>query len=95
MGNPDYTQRVFATIDATKVNTTKEEDKQIVKIIKRYLTKKEFKSFFILQDVSQEEVLASMSCTLDAFDMYITKARKKLRSDACKNEILRLLKIIK
>ena len=95
MGNPDYTQLVFSAINVTKGNTTPEEDKQILKIIKRYLTKKEFKSFFTLNDKTTQEGMASMSCTADAFEQYKRKASKKLRGDACKNEVLRLLKIIK
>ena len=95
MGNPDLTNIALETIDVSKGNTTVQDDKEIIKIVKRHLTKKEYKSFFTLVNESDEHAMEQLQCTAEELATYRTKARKKLRNDVCKNEILRLLKIIK
>ena len=95
MGNPDLTNIALEAIDVSKGNTTAQEDKEILKIVKRYLTKKEYKSFFTLVNENEETATQQMQCTIEEFITYKTKARKKLRNDGCKYEILRLLRIIK
>ena len=56
MGNEDLTNIALEAIDISKGNTTALEDKEILKIVKRCLTKKEYKSFFTLSTATDERV---------------------------------------
>ncbi|KIM11659.1 MAG: hypothetical protein KU37_05570 [Sulfuricurvum sp. PC08-66] len=88
MGELRYVTQLLEIYELPKREVTHEQVKVITKIIKRLLTKKEFKAFFVYQEFALEEIAQKMQTTIEAVALYHKKARHKLIDSKVKNEIL-------
>lgn len=91
MGNQEYIDIVCMHYGVKKSNTNVSTIKEITKLIKRDLTKKEFKVLFLYANESDETVQERLNIDEETHVKLYNQAVHKIKKDNFKNEVLRLL----
>lgn len=93
MGDPKYIKKLETLYGVEFGNVDSASQTEILLLVKRLLTKKEYKVCFQFMDMSSPEIQEKLNATQSECDLYHKKAVRKLKDSKVQNQILELIKV--
>jgi gas vesicle protein len=90
MGDPKYIKKLELLYGVEFGNVSEDAQTEILLMIKRSLTKKEYKVYFQFMDDSSDEVMTKINATKEDMDLHHKKAQRKLKDSKLQNAIIAL-----
>ena len=92
MGDPKYIQKIETLYGVKFGNIEESLQTEILLLVKRFLTKKEYKVCFQFMDEPSSAVMEKVNATQAECDLHHKKAIRKLKDAKLQNQILELVK---
>ena len=90
MGEAKYIEQIANLYDVKISNITPKLQKEVLRLVKLDLTKKEYKSYFQFHGSAKAECFEKLNCDEAQLAQYLKKAVHKLKKDLLKNKLLAL-----
>jgi len=92
MGDPKYIKKIEGIYGVEFGNIDESLQTDILLLVKRFLTKKEYKVCFQFMDEASDVVMEKLHATQAECDLFHKKALRKLKDAKLQNQILALAK---
>lgn len=91
MGDPRYLEKIFALYGVKIGNIDEKLQTEILLVVKRFFTKKEYKALFQFMDESDGWICEKLNCEQADLDLMRKKGQRKLKDAKIQNSIMAIL----
>ena len=88
MGDPKYIKKLEQLYGVEFGSISAETQTEMLLLIKRLLTKKEYKVFFQFMDDSSDDIMLKINATKEELDKHLKIALRKLKDSKLQNKIV-------